>query len=187
MVDDDSTSDPTDDAEEPRRGPDSAGDPDEGPTRIDDTRPETSDESGAPGVPDDDSAPGPDGPGPGADQSSDSEAPLTDLAASVDERRNRERDPPDEELFSQEEVQEIDTDAVWDRLDGDESLDDPAGRPEVRVVEKDAYCERCPYFHSPPEVSCEHDGTEIVELVDVDHFRVQDCPKVRESERLEQL
>jgi len=115
------------------------------------------------------------------------QAPLDELATSVDERRDRQRERPDDELFTEEDVEAIDTDAVWDQLDGDESDEPTSQEREVRVVEKDAYCEGCPHFTRPPEVSCAHEGTEILELVDMDHFRVVDCPKVRETERLEQL
>lgn len=114
-------------------------------------------------------------------------APLDELATSVEERRGRSRDAPDDQLFTEEDVQEIDTDAVWESLDGDESAEPATDARDTRVVEKDAYCEGCPYFSPPPEVSCGHDGTEILELVDMDRFRVVDCPKVRETERLEQL
>lgn len=118
----------------------------------------------------------------------DADAPLSALASSVEERRGQSADRPDDELFSEESVPEIDADVVWDRLEDDDrpELPDEAER-DVRVVEKRSYCEQCPFFSEPPEVSCTHDGTEILELVDMDHFRVVDCPKVREDERLERL
>lgn len=118
----------------------------------------------------------------------DADAPLSSLASSVEERRGRSADEPDDELFREESVPEIDADVVWDRLEDDDppELPDDAER-DVRVVEKRSYCEQCPFFSEPPEVSCTHDGTEILELVDMDHFRVVDCPKVREDERLERL
>jgi len=50
-------------------------------------------------------------------------------------------------------------------------------RDEV-VVPKRRYCEGCQYFSDPPETACEHVGTEILELVDNDHFLVADCPVV---------
>lgn len=46
------------------------------------------------------------------------------------------------------------------------------------VVPKRSYCERCQYFSDPPNVACEHPGTTIHELTDVDHFRVSECPVV---------
>lgn len=115
------------------------------------------------------------------------DAPLGSLAASVDERSGRETDRPDDGLFDQESVPEIDADVVWERLD-----DEPPELPDdderdVRVIEKRSYCEQCPFFSAPPDVECGHDGTEILELVDMEHFRVVDCPKVREDERLERL
>lgn len=117
------------------------------------------------------------------------DAPLGSIAASVDERRNRDTDRPDDGLFDEESVPEIDTDVVWEQLD---DADSPAERPDdaeedVRVIEKRSYCEQCPFFSEPPEVSCSHEGTEILELVNMEQFRVVDCPKVREDERLERL
>lgn len=50
-------------------------------------------------------------------------------------------------------------------------------RDEV-VVPKRRYCEGCQYFSDPPETACEHVGTDILELVDSDHFLVADCPVV---------
>lgn len=117
------------------------------------------------------------------------DAPLGDLASSIRNRPDRDDSPADEGLFEEQDVTPIDTDAVWDRLEADESVGSDAGttaRAE-RVVEKDAYCERCPFFSAPPDVHCTHEGTSILELVDVDNFRVADCPKVAETERLEEL
>jgi hypothetical protein len=53
-------------------------------------------------------------------------------------------------------------------------------RPD-HVVPTRSFCERCRYFSEPPEVDCSHEGTEIVELVDIDHFRVRNCPMVDED------
>lgn len=116
------------------------------------------------------------------------DAPLGSLAASVDERRGRDAERPDDGLFDVESVSGIDTDVVWEQLDDDEPPEPPDDAAwDVRVVKKSDYCEQCPYFSDPPDVQCSHDGTEILELVDMEHFRVVDCPKVREDERLEQL
>lgn len=122
------------------------------------------------------------------DGGSDGEAPLSSLASSVSERRSSTGERPDDELFDQEDVPEIDADVVWERLGEDEPPDVPEDTEhDVRVIEKRNYCEQCPFFSTPPDVSCGHDGTEIVELVDMEHFRVVNCPKVLEDERLERL
>ena len=49
---------------------------------------------------------------------------------------------------------------------------------DERVVDKRSYCQQCPHFTAPPETSCTHEGTEIVESVDFSRFRVRDCPMV---------
>jgi hypothetical protein len=46
------------------------------------------------------------------------------------------------------------------------------------VVTKRSYCEQCPHFSAPPEAVCGHEGTEIVEMVSIDRFRVRNCPMV---------
>lgn len=116
------------------------------------------------------------------------DAPLGDVAGDVRERRARASDRPDDRLFEEQDVTEIDADVVWDRLEGEDAPAPPeAATREVREVEKGEYCEHCPFFSPPPDVHCTNEGTEILELVDMEHFRVVDCPKVRENERLEQL
>lgn len=114
------------------------------------------------------------------------DAPLDDLARSVRERRESagEAEP---DLFEEREVAEIDADAVWERLEGEAPTREATEERTVRVVEKADYCEGCPHFSSPPDVHCTHEGTEILELVDVDRFRVAGCPVVHEEERLEEL
>ncbi|MFD1569558.1 hypothetical protein [Halorubrum laminariae] len=52
-----------------------------------------------------------------------------------------------------------------------------------RTVDKRAYCQQCPHFTAPPEADCTHEGTEIVEVVDVDEFRVRNCPLVAKADR----
>jgi len=56
---------------------------------------------------------------------------------------------------------------------------------EIRDIAKRAYCHQCEHFEAPPNTGCRNDGTEILELVGLDQFRVADCPVVRENERLE--
>lgn len=116
------------------------------------------------------------------------EGPLSDLAAEVDERRRRS-DDDSFEAFESVEVDEIDGEQLWARLadeDGrtvgvaappEESADDR----DVRTIPKDT-CHGCPYFAAPPEVACTHEGTDILELVGTDRFRVADCPMVVDEE-----
>lgn len=125
---------------------------------------------------------------PSEEGAADGDAPLSSLASSVSDRRADAGERPDDELFDQEDVPEIDADVVWERLGEDEPPDVPSETEhDVRVIEKRSYCEQCPFFSTPPDVGCEHEGTEILELVDMEHFRVVDCPKVLEDERLERL
>lgn len=116
-------------------------------------------------------------------------------------------EPPDD-VFVEMDVGEIDEDSVWQDLVEDEDSDEEAhGRTEAgaraepeteetatagtvpgateveageEIVSKQRFCERCEYFSTPPVAECTHPGTEIVELVDNDHFRVSDCPVVEE-------
>lgn len=56
-------------------------------------------------------------------------------------------------------------------------VDAETGEREA-IVGKRRYCESCEHFSSPPEVACSNPGTEIREVVDVEHFRVHNCPVV---------
>lgn len=107
-------------------------------------------------------------------------------------------DPALEDRFVEESVADVDPEAVWERLDDEDAevtdaavdalfegetndgfLDADLGdETSEAVVAKRSYCQRCQFFSSPPEVACRNPGTEIVELVDVDHFRVRNCPIV---------
>ena len=57
---------------------------------------------------------------------------------------------------------------------------DHAGR-DVRTIPK-ATCHGCPHFGDPPELACTNGGTDILAMVDSDHFRVADCPMVVDGE-----
>lgn len=140
----------------------------------------------------------------------DAAAPLADLAAEV--RRRRESDDVDlSGRFADEDVGDVDVDAVWERIEsgvdadaGDPAVDgsdvapraadetsaiereagDVVDESDERVVPKASYCQRCEHFSDPPAVECAAEGARILELVDADRFRVRNCPKVDGDERL---
>lgn len=112
--------------------------------------------------------------------------PLGELAAGVDGRRNR-KPSTDDALFDEVEVGEVDADELWSQVATDGPTVEARGGREVREVEKRKYCSQCPYFSEPPEVGCSHDGTDILQQVDMEHFEVADCPVVLEDERLEDV
>lgn len=126
------------------------------------------------------------------------EAPFEALADRVrDRKRAASDDQTGDDMFESVEIDEVDRDAVWEDV-LEESGEDASGNstvglggtsvhevtpedaagPTEYVVPKHTYCQRCQYFAAPPETRCMHDGTEIVEVVDFDHFRVRDCPMV---------
>ncbi|WP_254764317.1 hypothetical protein [Natrinema marinum] len=119
--------------------------------------------------------------------------PLGDLAATVAERSDADRADADEpgfdDLFDRQDAADIDTDRLWERLEGDDANDsDAVIRPAertVREVEKRAYCQDCDHFAGPPETACTREGTDILSVPTVATFRVADCPVVREDESLE--
>jgi len=116
------------------------------------------------------------------------ESPLSEIES------ERPPEADESELFEEVDVGEIDGEAVWDAVvegeadaaelldEGPEIDEEPAVEPgetaDEHVVNKREYCQRCEYFSEPPHATCTNEGTEIVELVDSDHFRVRDCPKV---------
>jgi hypothetical protein len=116
--------------------------------------------------------------------------PLGDLASRVDRRRETEADETFDDLFEENEAAEVDRDALWEQVGSEETFDvdtEAVEEPERRVVDKAKYCQSCRFFSEPPDVSCTHPETEILEVVDMDHFEVFNCPIVRENENLEQL
>lgn len=84
-----------------------------------------------------------------------------------------------------------DADSAADADVGSLGGDDAAGpsapggaAPGARehVVPKSDYCQSCPYLDAPPELACTHEGTEIVEVVDNERFRVRNCPMIDDGE-----
>ena len=105
----------------------------------------------------------------------------------------------DADPFEEMSVSEIDEETLWESLGEDADREpelsvgaDPVDEPETtgtartspepreHVVSKESYCQKCPHLGDPPELQCTHDGTEIVEVVDSEHFRVRECPMVDE-------
>lgn len=105
----------------------------------------------------------------------------------------------DGDPFEEMSVSEIDEETLWDSLEDESDPGpelsvgaEPAGGPETmrtthappeareHVVSKEDYCQKCPYLDDPPELACTHEGTEIVEVVDSERFRVRECPMVEE-------
>ena len=118
-----------------------------------------------------------------------------------------ESPPPehDDDPFEQMSVGEIDEEALWSSLEsgettgvgdaagtgtdsiggtdpvaGVESVTDAGSEIREHVVPKKTYCQSCPYLDDPPALACTHEGTDIIEVVDSERFRVRDCPMVDE-------
>jgi len=125
--------------------------------------------------------------------------------ADLDGVESEASDAEVEKLFTEMGVEETGEEAVWEELaDGEAAsngtngtngatesarADDPTAGTSVAadtavddgegvIVPKESYCQKCQHFSAPPSVSCENPGTEILELVDVEHFRVRGCPVV---------
>jgi len=98
---------------------------------------------------------------------------------------DREGDPLGEveDVFEDRGVDGVDPDAVWDRLTEPPSAE--GGERTTAEVSKHAYCEQCRYFSAPPDVSCSHEGTDILSFPDMETVRVADCPVVEERRTLE--
>lgn len=122
----------------------------------------------------------------------DDPAPLSDVSREVRRRREHDRSDDDalfDEAFDEASASDADDDALWENLAEDDvggTVEDPATDSErdVRVVEKREFCERCQFFSAPPDVACENEGSEILEMEGTDRFRVADCPIVRGEENL---
>lgn len=119
------------------------------------------------------------------DIESDRETPLDELADHV--RRRREAAQRDGDAaadpFAEEAFEALEGDALWETVEAEAQTDarvESGEAEDEHVVPKRSYCERCEYLSDPPEVSCTHPGTTIVEFVDADHVRVRSCPVVAE-------
>ncbi|CAI50559.1 uncharacterized protein NP_4936A [Natronomonas pharaonis DSM 2160] len=130
-----------------------------------------------------------------------------DPAVAVDESLAEfELEPADdeslEELFTEVETPDVDGEELWEEVLADpaEATSEPAEAAEAAVagegaavdsgetvVQKDKYCQRCEYFAAPPELACEHPGTEIAAVLDSKQFRVVDCPIVARREHAKAL
>lgn len=131
------------------------------------------------------------GPDTDVDADADVGAPLDDLV-----ERTRDGDLADDDevmdAFDEVEVDSVETDELWAQLEQErieETVDEPRSDTErdVRVVRKRDYCMRCQHFSPPPEVRCQHERGEILEMVDTDRFEVADCPILQGEEELENL
>ena len=113
-------------------------------------------------------------------------APLADLAADVDQRREAAGDGLFERAFAEQPYDEDGDGDVWDAVEGDSTSEFGAIGEVIEegektfIVSKRNFCERCRHFSEPPEVRCTHEGTEIREFVDMDNVRLYDCPIVEE-------
>ncbi|MFB6146578.1 MAG: hypothetical protein ABEJ08_02715 [Halobacteriaceae archaeon] len=102
-----------------------------------------------------------------------------------------------DELFetglSETETEAVDPEAVWAELESEEGEpvfvadedSESAGPPgsDVREI-PNRICHSCRFFGEPPDLHCTHDGTEIREAVDFDHYEVVDCPMVVDRDDL---
>ena len=117
-------------------------------------------------------------------------APGESGADPVTDPGEREGDPfaEAERAFERMDVTELDPDEVWERLADAERRGSVSELDDRRYAEvsKHSFCEQCEFFSPPPGVSCDHEGTEILEFVDMESVRVVDCPVVAERERLQQ-
>jgi hypothetical protein len=107
---------------------------------------------------------------------------------SFSEGEGRRGDPFDnfDDAFDREEIDRVDPDTVWEELESAQAGGSLAETPERTYAEvsKHSYCEQCEHFSAPPEIRCGHEGTQIVEFLDMETVRVVDCPVVAERKEL---
>ncbi|MFB6125435.1 MAG: hypothetical protein ABEJ59_05700 [Halanaeroarchaeum sp.] len=109
--------------------------------------------------------------------------PLGDLRRGIEEREAEQSAAEAEEAFTEMDVEEVDSEDPWaDLLLEEEGATEgsfPASEAdgEFQVVDK-RLCHRCRFFGEPPRLHCTHEGTVIHATVDMDHYRVSDCPMV---------
>ena len=96
-------------------------------------------------------------------------------------------DPGADDFFEKMDAPAIDDESVWEAvIAGEDDTDEgPEGNGAEAVVPKEQYCKKCEHFSDPPDIACTNPGTEIVELVGIDSFRLRNCPVVAERGRVE--
>lgn len=112
--------------------------------------------------------------------------PLSELKDDLSDRE----DTGEERLFYREAVDDVESEAVWADLlmgEGDTTKSfEPTAIEEIEgrdfQVVPTTLCHRCEFFGDPPKLHCTHEGTTIHETVDMDHYRVSDCPMVKTEE-----
>jgi len=124
----------------------------------------------------------------------DDDSLLTDRGTDEEQVAADERT---DEAF-EEMVDDVETEEVWTEVTDEESEGEtlkkteetapPEGAADADIAEvsKHDYCESCEYFSEAPEIHCTHDGTEILEFVDMEHVRLSNCPIVAKRRGLEQ-
>ncbi|ERH10656.1 MAG: hypothetical protein J07HX64_02434 [halophilic archaeon J07HX64] len=105
--------------------------------------------------------------------------------------------PETDEAFDEMAVDDVEPDEVWSDVTEGEgeseanlpaetaSDDEQVDASNVVEVSKHAYCESCEHFSEAPEIRCTHDGTEILDFLDMETVRLSDCPIVAERKGLE--
>lgn len=93
-----------------------------------------------------------------------------------------------ESAFERMDVDDLDLDAVWEDLSAAAAQGSVTERDGsvYAEVSKHRFCEQCEFFSEPPDATCTHDGTQIVEFLDMETVRVLDCPVVEERRALEE-
>jgi hypothetical protein len=90
--------------------------------------------------------------------------------------------------FAELDLGDVDEDEVWAALSAAQargSVADVRDRTYAEVS-KHRFCEACEYFTGPPRADCTHEGTDILEFVDMETVRVVDCPIVAERRELQE-
>ena len=119
----------------------------------------------------------------GASAEMDRDAPFDTLVSELD--RTESTSGNLDELFDREEVDDVDSEQLWEQVEeGGVAQVDGTDR-EIRTIPKSKYCHGCEHFSAPPEVACLHEGSEIIELSTLETFRVANCPVVLKDEELE--
>jgi len=126
-------------------------------------------------------------------EGSDDASPFDELQADTNDV-----DPDElfEEMFVEQEAGDLDTESVWETLEGTEreggkqdggGLEGETSEGDEHVVSAREFCADCEHAAEPPEVRCTYEGSEIVEFVDKNTVRVRNCPIVARRNKLGEM
>jgi hypothetical protein len=116
--------------------------------------------------------------GPGSDDPFDEGSPFSTATQRGDAFES------EDSIFAEQSTGGLDPDEVWESLESEPDISEEDDGVYADVS-KHSYCQGCEWFSAPPDATCTHEGTELVEFLDMTTVRLLNCPVVEERQSLQ--